>query len=348
MLESHISSVTRLKIDVVLEAGMPAPQVLELGLMADKFGIHTIWGSSFASRRDPLLTVAPLSAATERLRLGTLPTSPYEVHPLRIADSLLTLNELCRGRASVLVGGLGHSTSRVTGLQPERRLDSVRDCISILKGMSPDEPLNHEGKQYSLVDYLPEWAVSPAPRIYAGATGPNMLRLAAELADGTMMGDVPLSRMSEVNEYISQGLRNGSRHREEFEVNNFFAWHVKSDRASSLAEAKQGLIWRGFLQDWHMSTFLTEAECALVQANRESFLKAFLDRSAEIENVPSNIVDQLVENLTFAGDERVVDSVINRLAAYQEAGLDSVSLKIHGDPIPSLKLIGERIVPVFV
>lgn len=336
-----------LKIDVILDAGLPAAQVEELGRIADRYALHTFWGSAFASRRDPLLTMASLLQTTDQVRLGTLPVSPYEVHPLRIADTLLTFNELCNGRAAVLIGGLGHSTSRVTGLQPEHRLDSVHDCIAILKGISPDAPLNYSGKRYSLTDYCPEWAVSRPPLVYAGATGPNMLRMSAGVADGTMMGDVPLSRMDEVNGYIAEGLQAAGRPREAFRVNNFFAWHIKSDRAASLAEARQGLIWRGFLQDWHISTFLDPDECARVQANRDAFLGAFLQQSDRIENVPDAIVDALVSNLTLAGDENDIDSAIDKLRAYEAAGLDEVALKVHGNPVEAIKLIGERVLPAF-
>ncbi len=336
-----------LKIDIILDAGLPANLVEEVGQLADRYGVHTFWGSAFASRRDPMLTMSGLLRSTRHVRLGTLPVSPYEVHPLRIADALLTFNELSNGRAALLIGGLGHSTSRVTGLQPEKRLDSVQDCIAILKGISADAPLNYSGKCYSLIDYCPEWAVAAPPLIYAGATGPNMLRMSAGVADGTMMGDVPLSRMDEVYGYINEGLQAAGRSPDAFRVSNFFAWHIKADRAASLAEARQGLIWRGFLQDWHISTFLEADECALVQANRDAFLGAFLQQSDRIENVPDSIVDALVSNLTLAGDESDIDAAICKLREYEAAGLDEVALKIHGNPLEAITLIGERVLPAF-
>ncbi len=335
-----------MKIDVILDAGMPVEQVEELGQLADRYGIHTLWGSCFASRRDPWLTMAGLARSTARVRLGALPVSPYEVHPLRMADSLLTFNELSNGRGTILIGGLGHSTTRVTGLQPIRRLAAVRDCVSILKGISPAEPLNYTGELYQLTDYCPEWATAPAPLIYVGATGPKMLRLSASLADGVMMSDVPLSRMEEVMGHIDQGLHDGGRERPDFCVNNFFAWHIKDSLEESMAEARQGLIWRGLLQEWHISTFLDEAECALVEANRPAFLNAFLQRTDRIEGVPDHIVDALVENLTFAGDVATIDKAIEHLQAFEQAGLDEVALKVHGNPAAAITMIGERLVPV--
>ncbi|MEE8306861.1 MAG: LLM class flavin-dependent oxidoreductase [Gammaproteobacteria bacterium] len=334
-----------MRVDVILDAGLPSIEVAQLGKLADDLGIHTLWGSCFASRRDPLLTLAPLGATTQRLRLGTMPVSPYEVHPLRISDGLLTFNELCQGRAAILIGGLGHSTMRVTGLQPERRITAVRDCVSILTGASPSQPLNYTGEVFSLTDYLPEWATAPAPLIYVGATGPRMLRMGASVADGIMMSDVPLARMEEVNQFIDKGLVDAARQRAEFRLNNFFAWHIKPDEEESLAEARQGLIWRGFLQEWHISTFLDADECAQVAAHRPAFLEAFLKRRDTIEGVSASIVDALVSNLTFSGGLDAIDGVIDDLRSFAQQGLTEVALKVHGSPRQAIQVIGERLVP---
>jgi len=334
-----------LRIDVILDAGLPSHEVTALGKLADDLGIHTLWGSCFASRRDPLLTLAPLGAATQRLRLGVMPISPYEVHPLRIADGLLTFNELSQGRAAVLIGGLGHSTSRVTGLKPVRRVTAVRDCVSILTGISAGNTLNYEGEVFQLTDYSPEWATACRPLVYVGANGPQMLAMAASVADGIMMSDVPLARMSEVSGHIQRGLKTAGRQRADLRVSNFFAWHIKPNRAESMAEARQGLIWRGFLQDWHISPFLSPQECQLVQAHRDSFLDTFLNRRDSVEGVPDGIVDQLVRNLTFAGDVDDVDGVIEHLHRFADAGLQEVALKVHGNPLQAIQTIGERLVP---
>jgi hypothetical protein len=140
-------------------------------------------------------------------------------------------------------------------------------------------------------------------------------------------------------------LNDAGRDRSDFRINNFFAWHIKENRAASMAEARQGLIWRGLLQKWHISTFLDEDECALVEANRPAFLNAFLQRSDEIEGVPGHIVDALVENLTFAGDADQIDTAIGHLQAFEEAGLDEVALKVHENPEDAIRMIGECVVP---
>jgi len=337
-----------MKIDIILGAGCSAAEVEELGKLADGYGLNTFWNQSFPSRREPLLMMAGLTKSTQRIRLGTLPVSPYEVHPLRLADSLLTFNEMCGGRASVLIGGLGHSVMRVTALEPTRRVTAVRDCVSILKGISPGDMLNYEGECYSLLNYQPEWAADGPPRVYVGSTGRQMLTMAAQVADGIMMSDVPLGKMEEVLGHIGRGLEATGRARGDLLLNNFFAWHIKKDRAASMREARRELIWRGLLQPWHTAPFLGDEDAAFVESKKDSFLQAFLNHNDVIDGVPDRIVEALVDNLTFAGGLDNIDRTAEHLRAFERAGLDEVALKVHDDPADAIRLIGEHLAPALL
>ena len=332
-------------VDVILEAGLPAATVETLAIQAERYGIHTLWVASFPSRRDPVPALTLAARATRRLRLATLPVSPYEMHPLRIADQLLTLNELSGGRAGVLIGGLGHSVSRVTGLAPTRRVTAVRDCIRILKDLRPDVATNVTGELYSLNAYRAEWASPIPPFVYAGATFPKMLRMAGTVADGTMLSDAPLGRMPEINAAIAAGLAESSRERRAFRVNNFMAWHVKRDRAVAIAEARRELIWRGFLMPWFTETFLDRETAAFVESRKPAFLQAFLTRSATIEGVPEDVIDALVEHLTLTGDPGDIGAIAARIRALAAAGLDEIALRLHDEPAEALQIIGEHLLP---
>jgi 5,10-methylenetetrahydromethanopterin reductase len=334
-----------MKVDVILEAGLPESRVEALAVAAERHGIQTLWVASFPSRRDPVPALTLAARATRRIRLGTLPMSPYEVHPLRIADQLLTLNELSQGRATILIGGLGHSVGRVTGLQPTRRVTAVREAVSILKGLRPDAQLDFEGELYSLMNYRAEWATSPPPRIYAGATFEKMTRMAAGVADGTMLSDAPLGRMPEVMGWIRAGLEAGGRRREDFRINNFMAWHVKRDRAASIAEARREMIWRGFLLPWFTEPFLGAETAKFVEEKKPAFLKAFFTRSPQVEGVPEPVMEQLVRHLTLAGDLTEIERIAADIHALGEAGLDEVALRLHDEPEEGLRLIGEHLLP---
>jgi 5,10-methylenetetrahydromethanopterin reductase len=334
-----------LRIDVVLEAGLPASQVEALAVQAEAIGISTLWVGCFPSRRDPVPALTLASRATREIRLASLPVSPYEVHPLRIADQLLTLNELSNGRSGILIGGLGHSVSRVTGLQPTRRVTAVRDTVTILKSLGADRTVNHLGELYSLTNYRAEWATQAPPFIYAGATFEKMLAMAASVADGTMLSDAPLGRMPEIRSWINTGLMRGQRPRAAFRVNNFMAWHVKTDRQAAIAEARRELIWRGFLQPWFTETFLDAQTAKDVEAAKPEFLKAFLARSQQIDGVSEAVIEELVEHLTLTGDVSDIDRIADKLHAMAAVGVDEVALRLHDNPSEALKLIGSHLLP---
>lgn len=338
-----------MRVQVFLEAGIPPERVAELGALAEAAGIDTLWASSFPARREPLLCLAALAAQPGTLRLGAVPLSPYEMHPLKMADALLTLNELSGGRASVTVGGLGHSVMRVTGQTPARRVTAVRECVEILRAAASGEFVNVEGQLYSLLNYHADWLTQAPPRLYIGANGPQMLRMAGAVADGVMLSDVPLARMAEVQGHLAAGRatleQSGQGVGDPLRVANFFAWHIQEDAAAAQAEARMEMIWRGLLQPWHTEPFLGAEAAALVDQQRDAFLQAFLTRSPHIEGVPEAIVQALVDNLTFTGGPAAIERVAAELEQFAAAGLDEVTLKIHGDPAAAIRLIGERLIP---
>ena len=334
-----------MKVQIFLEAGIPPADVAELGQLAEAAGIQALWASSFPARREPFMCLAALAARQLNVQLGAVPISPYEMHPLKIADALLTLNELSGGHGAITVGGMGHSVMRVNGLTPDRRVRAVRECVEILHAAATAQPVDYRGDIYQLTNYQADWAQAAAPVIYVGANGPAMLKMAGRVADGVMLSDVPLSRMDEVQGHMQAGRAAAGKVGEPLKIANFFAWHIKEDRQAAVDEARIEMIWRGLLQPWHTSPFLGDEDAAFVDAHRDAFLQAFLARSPAIAGVPERIIDALVDNLTFTGDPQDIGEIAAKLNEFAAAGLDEVTLKIHGDAREAIRLIGEHLVP---
>lgn len=332
-------------MQVFLDAGIPAPEVARLGALAADYGVETLWASSFPARREPLLCLSALAMQPGEMRLGAVPLSPYEQHPLKLADGLLTLNELSGGRVSVTIGGLGHSVMRVTGLSPVRRVRAVKECVELLRAAASGKPVDYVGELYTLQNYHADWLTQLPPRIYVGANGPQMLRMAGEVADGVMLSDVPRARMAEVMKELGTGRERGALRAADLKLTNFFAWHIQDDAAAAQAEARMELVWRGLLQPWHTEPFLGVEEAARVDAQRDAFLQAFLARSPEIAGVDPQVVQALVDNLTFTGGPEAIPEVVRELEQFAAAGLDAVTLKIHGDAAAAIRLIGTRLIP---
>ena len=228
-----------------------------------------------------------------------------------------------------------------------KQIKSILEMINIqfLKSLSPDQPILFKGEVFQINGPKPEWIDQPFPEIYVGATKPKMLAMATELADGLIMSDVTLARVSECISIVEESLKNNERNRNDFSVSNLSAWHIKATNEESKAEARSKLFVRGMLDHWYISTFLDEDESRIVEDNFQSFAHAYVHNSDIIENVPDSIVDKLLDNLTFSGNRDDIDKVISELIEFKNNGLDEFSFRLYKDPKESMELIAKSVIP---
>ncbi len=95
-----------MRIDVILPSELSADEMVKLGRLAENFGLGGVWVANNYATRDPFVNFVPLALGTQRLHMGPIAVSPFELHPLKMANALLTLNEIAKGRAEIVVGHL--------------------------------------------------------------------------------------------------------------------------------------------------------------------------------------------------------------------------------------------------
>jgi alkanesulfonate monooxygenase SsuD/methylene tetrahydromethanopterin reductase-like flavin-dependent oxidoreductase (luciferase family) len=145
--------------------------------------------------------------------------------------------------------------------------------------------------------------------------------------------------------HLHHGLEQAGRRAGEFRISNFLAWHVKDDPEESYRESRRELIIRGWLERPWLEPYLDPEAVALVEEHKGAFLKAFRDRSGDIEGVPPDIVQTLVEALSMAGGPDSVEGHIERFRRFDDAGFTEIAVRIHDDPADSIRMLGERVLP---
>lgn len=333
-----------MQIDVILDSRARAQDLAELGRLAERSGIAGAWVSSLNDSRDPFTNLSLLAQSTTSLRLGPIAVNPFDTHPLKIAAAFLTLNELARGRARIVVGGGGEALQAL-GLAPHRRVRAVRECVEIIRAAGTGQPVNFEGELFRVSGCRFGWAESPAPPVYVGAGQEQMLRMAAAVADGIMMSDVPPEPAAHVVATLDSGLRAAGRSHASFWTSVFTAWHVHEDEEAARREAKCWLFLRGIFRPWLLAEFLDPEDVQLVMTSRDAFARAFAAGSNAVEGVPDAVLDLLVDNVTLCATPQSLDRVITKLADLRDAGLGGVALRLYANPAESIRLIGERIIP---
>lgn len=333
-----------MQTDIILEVDLTPAQVAELAVLAEGYGIRGVWTQNYANARDAFMSLMPAAAATKTIRLGVVVVSPYEMHPLKIANAVSTLNEATNGRGMVVVGG-GGEWPGVLGVQYGKRVTGAGEAVAMVKRAVAGEVVSWKGQVYSARYFRSTWVKGPPPIIYGGATGPKMMDMATRFADGTMLSDMILPMLDRTMGYVREGLARHGRDAATFRVNNFCAFHVKHDREASFAEARRELMLRGWLEEAWYDPFLTHEESALVTANKNAFLTAFRTKSGDIKGVPPEICAKLVEGLSLAGDVSDLDRHAERLRRFAAAGMTENALKLHDDPATAIHIIGRELLP---
>ncbi|MBC3843229.1 LLM class flavin-dependent oxidoreductase [Streptacidiphilus sp. 4-A2] len=165
---------------------------------AEELGFHAAYTYDHLSWRSfreqpwfgavPTLTAA--ACATERLRLGTLVTSPNFRHPVTLAKELLTVDDISGGRLTVGigVGGAGFDAT-VLGQEEwsaRQRADRFDEFLPLLDKLLTQDSTTEKGEYYSAVEArnIPRCVQQPRVPFYVAATGPRGLKLAAEYGQG--------------------------------------------------------------------------------------------------------------------------------------------------------------------
>ncbi|MEZ5566082.1 MAG: LLM class flavin-dependent oxidoreductase [Gammaproteobacteria bacterium] len=333
-----------MEIDVILEADVTPAQVAELARIAEGYGLRGLWTQNYADGRDPFMCLMPAAMATSRIMLGAVVISPYEMHPLKIANAVSTLNEFSNGRGMVVIGG-GGQWPGVLGKPYGKRVTGAGEAVAMARRAVRGQKVVWDGEVYKSRYFHSTWVKGTPPVIYAGATGPKMLDMATRFADGTMFSDMIVPMLGKCMSDIRDGLVRHDRTAADFRVNNFCAFHIKEDREASFREARRELMLRGWLEEAWYEPFLTPEEARVVHDNKGAFLTAFRTRAGEIKGVPPEIVATLVEGLSLAGDLGDLDRHVERIKGFAAAGMTENALRLHDEPDKSLHIIGRQLLP---
>ena len=178
---------------------------MELIVRLDQLGFDEAWigehhSAGFEIIASPEVFIAALSQRTRHIKLGTGVSSlPYH-HPLILADRMVLLDHITRGRVMFGVGpGALPSDAFMMGIDPNRQREMMEESLeAILALLTSDEPVNMKTDWFTLrdarlqlrpythprFDVAVAAQVSPAGPRAAGRFGVSLLSLGATTAGG--------------------------------------------------------------------------------------------------------------------------------------------------------------------
>jgi probable F420-dependent oxidoreductase len=170
--------------------------IRSVAVRAEELGLADLWVSDHVVQPadqgypspylfEPLLTLGLAAAVTERIGLGTSVLVVPQYHPLVLANSLATLDQLSGGRLTI-AAGVGWSRAEFDALDQDFTTRGARmdEALDIFRTIWTEDPASFHGRHH----HFDELRVLPQPAhripILIGGRSDAALRRAVERGDG--------------------------------------------------------------------------------------------------------------------------------------------------------------------
>lgn len=293
---------------------LPVRQAVEFARYAEAQGLESCWMHEAYWNRDALTALSAMAVSTHRLGLATGCINPYTRHPVLVASSLATLDEVSGGR-TVLGFGTGYPARLdEQGIAHDRPVAAMRESIGLIRRLWQGEKITFTGRSFALTNAALTVRPAHAIPVYLAGWGAALLRLAGELCEGYLARalESPASCRRLIGAVRAAAAAAG-RDPERVDAAAYLLCAVDSDPQA----AREAMRRDPFV----IYQFAVIDEAVLRESGVDPESKRRVAEPfwrGDLEQARGQISDALLETFTLTGSP---DGVLARLGAYAEAGV---------------------------
>ncbi|HEV3366652.1 MAG TPA: LLM class F420-dependent oxidoreductase [Acidimicrobiales bacterium] len=175
-----------MRIGAMFNTEVPFDQMIgEVASLRDA-GMQTAWASQIFGY-DALTAIAAIGREVPGIDFGTAVIPTYPRHPVMLAGQALTTQAATGGRLTLGIG-LSHQVviEHVFGQSFEKPARHMREYLSILVPLLEGEQVTFAGETLRASTFGPLQISATAPPVLVAALGDAMLKIAGQLASGTV------------------------------------------------------------------------------------------------------------------------------------------------------------------
>lgn len=299
-------------VGLVLGSAVPPERLITAARAAEAGGFDELWLAEDYFFTGGISAAAMALSATERMTVGLGIVSAVARHPAVLAMEVSTLSRVYPSR---LIPGIGLGVPawiRQMGLHPPSALGAMRECVTSVRRLLAGEELTEEGRTFTF-DRVKLTYPEPVPTpIHMGVSGPKMLALSGEVADGTIMSVAASHEyVHYARERIDEGRRAAGR-TDDHRVTVFALYSVDGDAAAARDAVRAPLAF-----------YKSNGPNTLTDVHGSSDLLADMIARGGYDTIVAEMPDSWIEELTIAGTPTECAS---KIRDFHAAGADSVAL----------------------
>ncbi len=176
-----------MKVDIEFNSAghVPSPGILEAAQIAEEKGFGAVWKGE-SNSRDPVVILSSIAARTRRIELGTAVYHIFARTPVTAGYLAATLNELSRGRFILGLGCANPALASWHGTHYDKPVGRMREYIEIVRKVYAGAKMESQGNYFGSRGFKLSFPTEQPLRIFMAALGPQMTRLAGQVADGVI------------------------------------------------------------------------------------------------------------------------------------------------------------------
>jgi len=200
-----------MKLSIASLGAEPGARFIEQVKLAERLGFHAFFHNDKKWARDPFARLGAATQVTQRIGLGTSVVDPYTRHPAVTAQACATLAEMAGGRLRVVMGSGSHFET-LPGFGSPRPVAALREAARLMRALWAGDKITLDGQVIKFHDGALDWKPSEVPPLYIASRGPQILKLAGEIAEGILIGSFATpSGIEYARQHIGKGLAAAGR-----------------------------------------------------------------------------------------------------------------------------------------
>ncbi|HEY8813988.1 MAG TPA: LLM class flavin-dependent oxidoreductase [Candidatus Dormibacteraeota bacterium] len=311
-------------------------EFLRLVALAEEAGYSELWYTDIRLETDAYINLALAAKQTKRLLLGPGVSDPYSRHPVLLAASMATLDQVSDGRAQVGIG-TGSSLEKI-GLVQDRPVRALREAIEIIRLLLSGQAAQYEGEIFRVstgkLNFTP---VRPMIPIFVASHSRQTLKLSGKIADGVLLAN--MGRRNAIDNAIAiihEGEVEGERPAGSAKIHLRLEACISDDERSAL-DAMRGRLATRLTNTYPKWDHLEELGIEATQGLKDA--ASAKDSAA----VGAQLSDADVRSSTLAGSVEQVTTHLLDLMAPEVTKVTIRPLTFKGQPLDSVitKFIGD-------
>lgn len=164
---------------------------LEYARYAEERGFEAVWQAESRLVRDAIVPMAAYAAVTDKIHVGSGVINNWTRNIGLLAATFLTLDDLAPGRIICGLGAWWDPLAKNVGIDRRKPLTAMRETVEVMRRLLNMETVTFHGEFHHVdgieLDVVHGRREPRDVRIMIGATGPKMMEMTGEIADGAVL-----------------------------------------------------------------------------------------------------------------------------------------------------------------